>query len=475
MGSKVIFKNNGSNAQVFGMIQVTYARDFRGYIGSSISSASWSAGNVTVHASNTFLVNQTVTIKGISTAGLGSYNGVFLITAASSTTFQYALLTNPGTAVVSDVATASINTSLAAQVLVHVYDDDAPEVLIRETNGSTDVAEGVSGSYLQTDDYFVVLTRSPEPGKTVSVRVAPQITKTTRTGGIRHDAVQVVLSSAGISPNSDGSLNVVFNAQNWDTPVRVLVSALDDSFVDGGDTRVFAPRPHTLSGIQGPLNIDGGGGAGSLVGIPKPVMLAGETNIRLKTGNVVSTVQTAMTVTTADLRTYLAGTSLTPLIGRTLEITEVIDIAAVPSSLIGQFREIRSFVSYPNGTTVLTLNAAFDFKAGEQQSQIKCYAVSEQSLNFFVNELTQVDRLFASDVDSLADSSGTITNNLISGFQMGEDISIGGQKLVPGGVMYDALEVLQVDLGRGFNDVIVMGGSDTQRWISDMDIYEHWR
>ena len=46
--------------------------------------------------------------------------------------------------------------------------------------------------------------------------------------------------------------------------MRVLVSALDDSFVDGGDTRVFAPRPHTLSGIQGPLNIDGGGGAGSV-------------------------------------------------------------------------------------------------------------------------------------------------------------------------------------------------------------------
>ena len=456
-GNKVIFKNNGSNTPVFGTIRVTYTRDYMGYIGASISSASWSAGQATIRAANTFRVNQTVTINGITSGGLGNYNGTFVITEATSSSFKYALLTDPGAAVVSDISTASVNNSGTAQVLVQVYDDDAPEVLIRETNGSTDVAEGSSGIYQQTDDYFVVLTRSPEAGKTVSVRVTPQITKTTRTGGIRHDAVQLGLSSSGISPNSDGSLTIVFNDQNWDTPVRVFVSAVDDNFVDGGDTRVFAPRPHTLSGIQGPLNIEGGGGLGSLERISAPVMLGGETNIRSKTGDVVSVVGPSITVQTADLQTYLGGPLLTSLVGRTLEITSTVDTGPARSSVIGQFREIRSFASSLNGTTVLTLNAPFDFKAGEQQSQIKTYAITQQSLNFFVNESTQVDRLFASDVDSLADSSGTITNNRISGFQMGPDISIGGQKLVPGGVMYGNLEVLQVDLGGGFNEVTVVG------------------
>ena len=45
------------------------------------------------------------------------------------------------------------------------------------------------------DSYELLLSRAPEPGKPVTVTVTPDITKTTRTGGIRHDTVQVELSS----------------------------------------------------------------------------------------------------------------------------------------------------------------------------------------------------------------------------------------------------------------------------------------
>jgi hypothetical protein len=51
---------------------------------------------------------------------------------------------------------------------------------------------------------------------------------------------------------------------------------VDDGFVDGGDTQVFAPGPSTVSGILGPVFLDGAGGAGSIA-IVEPVLLPGET------------------------------------------------------------------------------------------------------------------------------------------------------------------------------------------------------
>ena len=38
-------------------------------------------------------------------------------------------------------------------------------------------------------------------------------------------------------------------------------SAIDDAVVDGGDTKEFAASPNTLSGILGPVIVDGAGGA----------------------------------------------------------------------------------------------------------------------------------------------------------------------------------------------------------------------
>src|SRR6185369_10294698 len=87
----------------------------------------------------------------------------------------------------------------------------------------------------------------------------------------------------------------------------------------------------------------------------------------------------------------------------------------------------------------------------------RSYAITQESPNFFVNEATQVDYMFVHDEDSPADSTGTLTANRITGLNMGPDITIGGQRYVAGGITYGNLEVLQLDLGKGFNNFNVLG------------------
>src|SRR5262249_29165314 len=84
---------------------------------------------------------------------------------------------------------------------VHVNDNDAPGVLVRPTDGSTDVIEstGQDGAPW-VDAYDVVLTRAPAAGKTVTVAVAPQVTRTSR-GGTSFSAVKVQVSAGAASSN----------------------------------------------------------------------------------------------------------------------------------------------------------------------------------------------------------------------------------------------------------------------------------
>jgi len=333
-------------------------------------------------------------------------------------------------------------------VLTHIADADAPTVLVRQTGGSTDVIEDTSDLSAFADDaYELVLTG--QPTNTVTVTVTPDITKTTRTGGIRHDEVQVSISSEDnrVTDNGDGTLTVTFSTSNWDSPVVIDVAAIDDDFVDGGDTKEFAPGPNTLSGILGPVFVDGAGGEGSL-SIGAPVMLPGETNVKESTGYVVEVSGTSVTVSTADLPTG-------DLIDKTIEITAV-DPDNPHHSVIGQFRLITATTDNDDGTTSLTINEAFSFADGESENDIKSYAITEQSLNFFVDETIQVDVMFVHDEDSPADSEGWLTSTRLWGLNMGPDLEIGGQ-MRPGGITYGNLEVLDIDLGTGNNDFHVLG------------------
>lgn len=383
------------------------------------------------------------------------------------------LTTVTGTIVVSyTYAVPGFAGVLTAPVLVRIQDDDAPTVLVRETDGSTDVIEVKKGGGAPEsiplaqdtdtapwiDHYDLVVTA--EPSDPVVITVTPQITKTTRTGGIRHDAVQVQISSADgrVVANPDGTLTVTFSpGAGWDVPVRVKVAAIDDAFVDGADTQVFAPAPHQVSGIQGPIVIDGAGGQGSLSGLLEPIMLPigadginPESNQKESTGNVHALAGTSLTVFTADLTAALPDLKLSnvmQLVGKTAEVTK--------GPALGQFRLITD-VTVLGATTTLLLNAPYELAPDELESQITEYAITSESPTFFVREEERIDYLFVHDVDSPADSTGVLTSNRLYGLNMGPDLVIGGREQA-GGVTYGALEVIEINLGRGLNNFQVLG------------------
>src|SRR5262249_34379325 len=70
----------------------------------SPTAVSWSAGTVTVSATNTFAVGQSVVMAGQSPSG---FAGTFTIVTASGSSFTYALATNPVTTTVTG-ATATV-------------------------------------------------------------------------------------------------------------------------------------------------------------------------------------------------------------------------------------------------------------------------------------------------------------------------------------------------------------------------------
>ena len=158
-----------------------------------------------------------------------------------------------------------------------VADDDFEGVRVLESEGSTNVVEFQS---LQcffcplpavfADSYSVLLTKAPAAGEVVTITVRAEPTRTSRTGGIRSFAEQVLVCVALSGVDCTNPANyafdkpVSFNADGsggnvkWDVPVTVHVRAFDDKRVDGQDTQVFAPQLDLLNNIQGPLFIRGG-------------------------------------------------------------------------------------------------------------------------------------------------------------------------------------------------------------------------
>ncbi|QDT02164.1 Bifunctional hemolysin/adenylate cyclase precursor [Rubripirellula lacrimiformis] len=353
------------------------------------------------------------------------------------------------------------------------------------TNSVTPVELIVSRTLIESfalDEYEVVLTGRPDDGSgngtgIVQITITPEITKTTRTGGVRTDAQQVEVYNldglpsdrVAVDPSNPENLIVTFNETNWDQPVRIGVRAIDDAKVDGGDTKVFANGPNTVSEILGPVIIDGGGGDGSLEGLGQPELLPGETNVKERTGDVDSIADTNVTLQTLTA-IELAGIGIASdlsnvgiLIGNTIEVVATeptvdwqaeFPTATVGSSkdpLVGRFRLITD-ATIVDGKISLTINESF----GSRQALVKSYAITSESLNFFVDESDSVDFMFVHDEDSPADSTGYLTANRIWGLNMGPDIAIGG-RLQAGGIRYGNLEVLQIDLGSGNNDFQVLG------------------
>ncbi|MHB8050091.1 MAG: carboxypeptidase regulatory-like domain-containing protein [Coriobacteriia bacterium] len=378
-------------------------------------------------------------------------------------------------------------------VNAEIADDEVPNVIIRETEGTTNVIEtgdheGDGAPW--TDDYYIVLAKAPTGP--VTVVVTPQITKSTR-GRIRWDLPQVEVSSTALGAtmetrtltnirNVDFEITVVlltFTPDDWDQPRRIVVTARDDDgmptegtsdtvgVIDGADTQVFAPKLHTVADIQGPVYVEGAGGSGSLVS-PTAQMLQGERNVKEPAGYVVEYSAGEITTITVGLdEAYVlagfdADESVSTFINRTVEITS--------GSAIDQFRLITALEV--NGEFItFTLNEPYVLAEDDVIDASTQYAITRESLTFFVDESKSIDFMFVYDDDSVADSYGRLSaltttefpNNgtvaefvtklearRLTGLQMGEDLYIGGY-LQPGGITYGGLEVVEIDLGSGDN------------------------
>jgi Ca2+-binding RTX toxin-like protein len=138
------------------------------------------------------------------------------------------------------------------------------------------------------DSYQLVLTKALEVGETVRVNLSADLTRTQRGAGllgIRAFEQEVILSDSTLSFSHD---ELAANA--WFLPQAVSVKALNDSRVDGGDSKSFPTMLDQANSIEGPLEITGGLSEDRSADLERePVILPGETNFKPSLGTVQDT------------------------------------------------------------------------------------------------------------------------------------------------------------------------------------------
>ena len=328
--------------------------------------------------------------------------------------------------------------------------NDVPSVLVFESDGRPTVAEWTRQRARSGLDERHVPDRAHSctgAGQSVTIQAGRSQTRTTK-GELVTFEIQLSLNGVTVS-----SLDVR----------RVQLVDPADGDGAGGRRHVrrrrrYAGLPgrfHTVTGIRGPLLIDGAGGGGSLelppvVLLPRDTVAPDETNQRVPQGTIftLSLDRTSVTVNNTDLLPYIQYK------GRTFEI-----IDDVPTAL---FRLIKTVTPNANGTTTFTFNAPLPDLTG---LNIRGWIITNESLNFFVDENEQIDSLTVFNEDAVAAQTSVITATRITGLGMGPDRTIGGRRQ-PGGITYTGLEELDVRLGKGNDNVTIdstHAGSDPSR------------
>ncbi len=393
-------------------------------------------------------------------------------------------------------------------VEMQIADGDARGVLVRDSDGSTDVVEGG-----RTDSYTVVLTAPPEPDETVTISVNPRPTLAstvirgivTSAGDFFGDGfvidANVDLSSVDLSgwtlrivagegrgqtrrvlsngmtgvlvegswsvaPDTTSvfeltpelvqvtvsAMTLTFDESNWFTPQTVTVSAIDDGFVDGGDIQAFAPGHADVSLIRGPLIIDGGVDPRASTDIPEPIRLAGETNLKASLGAVESATNVPIpkiTVQNDQAFQDLLAAAGGDLTGFTIEITD------------GPGRDQTRLIISRVGNE-LTLDRPWVRLPGV----LSRYAIERTNPNLLAVESEEVDRLAVHHRDSFSDDIAVLTDSRLIGLGMGPDKTVEFHELA-GGITYRSIEDLRIELGSGADQLTIEG---THRGETTIDL-----
>lgn len=355
-------------------------------------------------------------------------------------------------------------------LFVRVVDGDTPSVIITQSDGHTSVIEGgdlgnagIFGDMPFVDDYSIVLSQRPDAD--VEIWVRAEGTRTTK-GNLVNFGEQVELAIKdgdgnfinhaldGTVATGAGSLvRLIFTPDNWDQAQTVFVQALDNDVVDGGDTKVFGTRADDTSRIQGPLELRGGGGQGSLVGLPVALLFPDlETNDYLATGAVTEDADesaNALVVQGDDLAAFITRYGLDfdleaaqiydALIGLTFRLisgqngtyfddqfTPQVNDAPPPpflpplqefdpfdpvAQLFIPFREIVGWefvndIDATDGIRLLfpeQLPWSFATDAGNEY-----VLINSSPANFFAREEDQVDLLFVRDTNAMTNEQGRL-------------------------------------------------------------------
>ncbi|RKZ88438.1 MAG: hypothetical protein DRR16_04890, partial [Candidatus Parabeggiatoa sp. nov. 3] len=302
----------------------------------------------------------------------------------------------------------------------------APGVQVVQTSGSTDVIEGMG-----TDTYSLNLTQKPSAD--VKVYVQPEPTITTR-GQIFYKTAQV--ETTGLQSDENGQF-VVFTPDNWATAQSITVNAIDDMVVDGGDTKVFAPMPQIINQIQGPLYLEGMGDSEVSIGsLGESLMLPGESNQKASLGNVIWATDNSIKVVQDDIPQQYDD-----LVDLTLEITA--------GTAKGEARIITGFNAQ---TGVIAIDTPWDDERPDETSE---FTLSTTHPNLLVDETEQVDVVTVFNNDSLADDSGVLTQDRLSGFGMGSDNLVLEGTAFRAGINYFDMENFTANLGKGDNTLTV--------------------
>lgn len=370
---------------------------------------------------------------------------------------------------------------VATSLVVDVADNEVAGVMVIETGNSTNVLEfdanGTRPDSGKQDDYRIVLTKAPMSAETVTVNVNADPTRTQRgagTDGIRAFVPEVSVTRAGTTSFSS-SETVDFTSTNWFKPARILVHAVDDSRVDGGDSKSFPTTFDQANSIEGPLSITGGINEDRTSDLERdPVMLLNETDTKAKIGDIVfvSGNGRRFGISPADATALsselnMAITVPSDLVGMTVEITD--GPAKNKTRIIRSGRAVNI-----NGTPQWRFTVDKPWQSGltsEKPTTDSSYTMFETNPNFLVDEENQRDILVVNDTDNVTSytelPSGElkVTADQISGLGMTDDQVIGGDT-IPGGIAYEALEELEINLGSGANQITI---EDTHRGATTID------
>jgi hypothetical protein len=152
----------------------------------------------------------------------------------------------------------------APNVLVTIYDDDTPGIIVEESFGVTVTTELSDSGKAHVDEvthyqdeYFIRLTKQPVGPVHILLDNTLVLTDLETSGRDFSKRKQVLVNGAE-------SNSITFTTEDWFHKKKITVTAIDDNIEEGVDVLNFASQASNLGRIQGPLVISGGNSPATL-------------------------------------------------------------------------------------------------------------------------------------------------------------------------------------------------------------------